>query len=95
MGQQRKYYNDDYIKKVVHGIMLVFDQTRSSFEYIQSWVKRNSDITKYDKKIPYIIVQAKSDIMYKGEVDEAIIALFINEYNCLYSLTSALNDKKG
>lgn len=75
--------------------MLVFDQTRSSFEYIQSWVKRNSDITKYDKKIPYIIVQAKSDIMYKGEVDEAIIALFINEYNCLYSLTSALNDKKG
>ena len=40
-------------------------------------------------------MQAKSDIMYKGEVDEAIIALFINEYNCLYSLTSALNDKKG
>ena len=45
------------------------------------------------KKIPYIIVLAKYDLIYEREIDEAEVEWFIDKYNCLYSFTSALNNK--
>jgi len=84
---RQRFYSD------TEGILMLYDITRmSSLEHIKKW---HSEISKYTKPVPIILIGNKIDLVDKREVTDDDVIRILEENNINVRLKIETSAKEG